>query len=372
MWRWIFTIRKSKKGKATLVVEIRQGTRRHRFATRIRFEEKYWSKKYWRLKGEYAYLNETIAYLEQQLHKLQARNASLYEVKKLIQGEQPREEDYLTLLKFAQLVRDEKKDLVAYGTWRGYGRDLNKIKSFLKGRDIALSDVNDQFIRDLERFLIQHGYKRNSISNVLKFLRMVMYEAYRRGLIDRVPQIRVIWEESEREFLTIEEVKQLINYYKTTQSQTDKKHLRWILFDIATGLRFTDLAELRWKNIRGDKVVIKMHKTKRIVSIPLNDIARMVLPEPQDEEAKVFPQLTSNQVGNKALERICKSAGINKKVTIHALRHTFATLCLELGIPIEVVKQLLGHTKINVTMIYAHISDRRRHEEVQKFNQLLE
>jgi site-specific recombinase XerD len=77
----------------------------------------------------------------------------------------------------------------------------------------------------------------------------------------------------------------------------------------------------------------------------------------------------SSQKTNQSLKRIAKKANIDKALTFHVARHTFATMFLELGGAIETLQQLLGHADLSTTQIYAHITNKRKHIEMENFNQ---
>lgn len=163
-------------------------------------------------------------------------------------------------------------------------------------------------------------------------------------------------EEDTREFLTVAEVKRLID----TPIKNDVIK-RAFLFAVMTGLRYSDLSAITWGEIeQGDDssymVRFKMKKVKRGQTVYLSDEAMKWLPErgtAKDDEA-VFC-LPKNDSANKQLARWVKQAGISKTVTFHVGRHTAATLLLNQAVPIAAVSKFLGHTKISTTEIYAKV-----------------
>jgi len=102
------------------------------------------------------------------------------------------------------------------------------------------------------------------------------------------------------------------------------------------------------------------------VKIPLNNRAKKLIDE-GFEYQKVF-RVATNQVANRYIKELITLAGINKKISFHCARHTFATHSIELGIPIEVICKLLGHKKIATTQIYAKIMDTVKIREMEKWN----
>lgn len=109
-----------------------------------------------------------------------------------------------------------------------------------------------------------------------------------------------------------------------------------------------------------------MHKTQRNVTIPLIDKAKLFMGTglPQQKIFKIYV----NQVTNRRLKEIMKKVSIHKNISFHCARHTFATVCITLGIPIEVISNILGHTKIQTTMIYIKILNEKKVEEMKKWD----
>ena len=180
--------------------------------------------------------------------------------------------------------------------------------------------------------------------------------------IDRSERIRR--KESQRDFLTIDEVKRLIA--TPCDNPTVKQAY---LFACSCGLRLGDVLNLKWKDISEDKgtwrASILMLKSQRPLYIPLGEQARKWMPErgEDDPNEKVFK--LNRQTINENLQSWAEAAGItNKKVTFHTSRHTFATMLLTLGADIYTVSKLLGHTSVKTTQIYAKIIDQKKDDAV--------
>ena len=167
----------------------------------------------------------------------------------------------------------------------------------------------------------------------------------------------------QRTYLTIDEVKRLIA--TPTRCVTIK---RAFLFACFTGLRISDLSQLRWKDIHTSgkdvSLSIQMKKTRRCVCIPLSTNALRWLPT-RCESTKVFPLPSHLGAVNAPLKTWVRKAGIDKTVTFHTSRHTFATMEITLGADLYVVSKLLGHSSITTTQIYADIVDSKRIEAVR-------
>ena len=111
-----------------------------------------------------------------------------------------------------------------------------------------------------------------------------------------------------------------------------------------------------------------MHKTGYMVGIPLTNKALQLIPE-KSQSQTVF-RVYCNKVTNRVLKELGKQYNIPKKLTCHVARHTFATVSITLGIPIEVVSKLLGHTNLKTTQVYAKIVDSVKEREMAKWDKL--
>jgi site-specific recombinase XerD len=179
--------------------------------------------------------------------------------------------------------------------------------------------------------------------------------------------------QQNREYLTVAEVKQLV---KTECTMKQVKQA--FLFSCFTGLRFSDVKALKWSDIRTDsdgKGVIRYRqkKTKKDEYLQLSDEAMKFLPDRTEKpDSDTIFILSTNWYTNVVLKSWILSAGIKKHVTFHVGRHTNATLLLSLGVPIETVSKLLGHSAIKTTQIYAKVIDKNKRDAVDKLNGLTE
>jgi integrase len=177
--------------------------------------------------------------------------------------------------------------------------------------------------------------------------------------------------QSNREYLTIEEIRLLV---KTPCVKPLIKQA--FLFSCFSGLRFSDVKALKWGDIQtdnnGQKVIrYTQQKTKKAEYLQLSDEALKYLPERGGATDKdiIYP-LSYNGYANSLLKSWAVAAGIPKRVTFHVGRHTNATLLLSLGVPIETVSKLLGHSNIQTTQIYAKVIDKNKRDAVSKLDGL--
>ena len=204
-------------------------------------------------------------------------------------------------------------------------------------------------------------------------------EAVRDGVIDKNPTSQLKKEEkkplkrggNDRGYLEIEEVKKLME-----TPCNDEQTKMAFLFACFCGLRLSDIKDLKWQDIKcdadGGAVVSKIQvKTRQSIIVPLSANALEWLPDrgkAKDKDA-VFA-LPSHFTINRSVKRWAKDADINKKVTFHLSRHTFATTLLTLGADIYTTSKLLGHQNLRTTQIYAEVVSKKKVEAVNLFDNI--
>ena len=269
---------------------------------------------------------------------------------------------------------------------------INIVKSYLtsiRRPRILLSKVDKRFYLNLLAY-VRDIYKNTkspdnpkelSGNTKLVFqttLNTMLNYAVKKGLLQRNPFYEIEVKEkfgkvpSDRTFLTIEEVNSMA---KTTTGSPGTKQT--FMFCCFTGLRHGDMAALRCKDIRktdeGEVIFVpSMQKTKHPVIVPLGQKARSWMPEgPKDAgDQLVFPNAPKLGAANRALKNMAKRAGINKLVTFHTSRHTFATMTLTAGADLYTTSKLLGHTSVHTTEIYADVVMEKKADAVNLTNGL--
>lgn len=249
--------------------------------------------------------------------------------------------------------------------------------------NVAMRDVNRDYIIGLTNFL-RNDYrsprgkklKDYSVINYLGCLRNALNMAVREDVIADNPimklsaQDKVKAPESQREFLTVEEVQQL------EATDSPYPHIKQaFLFACYTGLRCSDVRSITWGKIVKDGEKYRLHtvmfKTKRPFYIPLSKKAMQWMPERGDktDDDLIFENIPI-QVNTKLyLQPWLDKAGITKPITFHCSRHTFGTMMLTLGADIYTTSKLMGHTKVEVTQIYAKIINKKKDDAVSLIDQ---
>ena len=269
---------------------------------------------------------------------------------------------------------------------RNYARTvLNTVRALklFRGDYIAFRDVDKEFLSEFTDYLRQmpkaskYGVLKtggrlsaNSVVSYYGTLRTAINRAYKEGIITVNPTkefdfaSKVRQEPSRREYLTLDELKTLIN--------TECRHeivKRAFLFSCLCGLRVSDIRKLRWCDLQRSsgrvRIEITMQKTKEPLYLPISDEALKWLPERSEANGSdfIFP-LTHEGTVNDTLQHWAKVAGITKHISFHVSRHTHATMMLTLGADLYTVSKLLGHKNIATTQIYAKIVDKKKEEAI--------
>jgi integrase/recombinase XerD len=178
--------------------------------------------------------------------------------------------------------------------------------------------------------------------------------------------------DKHREHLTAEELTRFL----AVETASENERTVQLAFGLSsmTGLRLGDMQRLTWGDIQTidgiPTICIIQHKTKRPVSIPLNDLAQSLLPERGEakDDDLVFHLVKKSDNVCMYVRRIKDKAGIEKDLTYHCSRHTSATLAITAGADISVVKEVLGHGSIKSTEVYAKVALEKKIEAVNLFN----
>lgn len=247
----------------------------------------------------------------------------------------------------------------APNTLRRYQSSLNSLKRFLGDGDIKVSELTHVFASKYYYYLVtKENLQPNSAYKNIKALHRVLNYAADNNIIPANPckRFKCKYRNPNRPYLTNEELERIQTVFFKQNYLTRVQDL--FIFQCYTGLSYSDMERLTTKNIEigvdGKKwIVIHRIKTGERVALPILPKALAIL-----KKYRYSLPVISNQKMNSYLKKIAKDCKINKRLSTHCGRHTFATtVTLGNGIPIETVSKVLGHTNISTTQIYAKIVD---------------
>lgn len=330
------------------------------------------------------YLYPTTDKVNERKNKETLKRANAIKAKKIVELQEGlidfKKKSDIKLMDYMVDLREEykvKKSVNFYYTSKSVILHLGNFVEKNKAKGIKLKDVDKffvyGFIEHLETSPTYRGVplSKESIYTYYMHFCMALNKAVKRGYIGKNPCDMVMSEdkpkrsESTREYLTLEEIKLLIG----TECK-DIRVKRMFLFACFTGLRYSDIFGLRWKNIKRieDNVYqleLVQKKTKQPITIPLTENAMNWMPNRgmDGEENQIFP-MPETSCSYDYLHDWVKKAGIDKKVTFHVGRHTYATLLLYYGADLYTVSKLLGHKSVKTTQIYAKVMDDSKRKAV--------
>lgn len=258
-------------------------------------------------------------------------------------------------------------------TYKRYQITKEKVASFLKEiyklDDLPLSQIQFSLASDFEHYLCNKvKIGTNTAMKYIKITKQVLKFAVDQGWITNNPigGFKCSYENPQREILTMEEIERIYNKSLLPRlAQVRDVYL----FCCFTGLAFTDVMQLTAINIiigmDGEKwIITDRQKTGTLEEVPLLPVALEILEKYSCnivlQKKKQLLPLCSNQRFNGYLQEIADICGIDKHLTSHTARHTFATtVTLENDVPIETVSRMLGHKSIRTTQIYAKITRKK-------------
>ena len=264
-------------------------------------------------------------------------------------------------------------------TVRNYGREVEQFLRFMEDQEVSrLQDVDRLLVRRYLAWLNEKGYERASIARRLSEIRTFYAFLRRERVIDVNPFETVSAPKLPKrlpKYLTVQEMEQLLN----TPDCTDPLGLRnTAMLEVlyGAGLRISELTNLNISNVNlgaGEIRVWGKGAKERVALI--GDAARQMLRRYLDvarpqlaarnkgaANAALFLNRWGKRLSNRGvqlmLDQVARSAGLDKRVTPHILRHSFATHLLDGGADLRVVQELLGHSDLAATQIYTHVSQR--------------
>lgn len=285
---------------------------------------------------------------------------------------------------FLSMVTVEKG--LAKNTLDAYGRDLAGLADFLLGQRVTQwREVDANHIRAYVSHLRGRGLGAKSVARHVVTLRRLLRFLQQENVLDESPMPQLLPAPGQRKLpqtLSAADIQSLLNQPDANQPLGARDQAMFELL-YATGLRVSELVLLQTQqvNFNGSYVIVK-GKGAKVRAVPFGNYAREKLSEfmssarPRLLKGKTSPYVFTNRSGKplsrqgfwKLIRRYALSAGLDKRVTPHTLRHSFATHLLEGGADLRSVQTMLGHADISTTQIYTHVDGARLKKVHRQFH----
>ena len=287
-----------------------------------------------------------------------------------------------------QAVKESIGRSRAEGTYLNLSHSDRNLREFVKDKglqDISISTITEDLFEEYRFFLKKRGLKGTTINNYLCWLSRLMFRAVSQRIVRYNPFEHAKYEKEEKKirFLQKSEVAKLATM-KMNDSEAELARLMFV-FSCFTGLAIADMEHLLYNHIQtaadGRKYIRKeRQKTKVEFIVPLHPIAEAIIRHCWEEqeindgqqtvkekgETLIFPRECSRSVIDTKLSIVGKACGIKERLSFHMARHTFGTMSLSAGIPIESIAKMMGHASISSTQIYAQVTDKKISEDMDR------
>lgn len=388
----------NKKGEAPIHFRIIKDRRISFITSGIMMPEEHWDFDKNKIKSKHtnsarlnSFLANKFAELQDKVfeHETVSKSTTTRQLKENIYGKKP--EDFFA---FADEIVNAYKEDGKISTYITHSSTIKTLKDYVKGSSIMFQDITLDFLAKYEKYLQnKQNLKVNTIHKHLKFLRKIFNDALRLDKIEYqhnpFTKYKLKLEKTSRLFLSDDELIAIENVATVPGEKMDLHKKMFIFAAYTGGLRVSDVLKLKWQNFDGTHINITIHKTKSQLSIKLPNKAIEIINEYQNKSNKptdfIFPmmpndldfndpQISYNQISsatayvNKNLKILAKKAELDKPLSFHISRHTWATRALRKGMSIDKVSKLMGHAQIRETQIYAKIVNEELDKAMDVFN----
>ena len=267
------------------------------------------------------------------------------------------------------------------GTYRNHTYSDKMLRQWIedKGRkDMPIHAVTEEMFEEFRFYLKKKRFTAKTVNRHLCWLSRLMYSAVSKRVIRYNPFEDATYEKEERQirFLQKSDVAKLMALKVNDREAEQSRQM--FLFSCFTGLAIADMERLKFSHIQtaadGKRYIRKERQKTKVESVvPLHPIAEEILSRCQEEQTVkekgddlVFPRDCSRSAMNNKLSTVGLACGIRQRLSFHMARHTFGTLSLSAGIPIESIAKMMGHASISSTQIYAQVTDKKISEDMDE------
>tara|TARA_R110000765_G_scaffold2912_1_gene9071 strand:- start:29573 stop:30712 length:1140 start_codon:yes stop_codon:yes gene_type:complete len=274
-------------------------------------------------------------------------------------------------------IVEEKLNTGSHNNYLAWKASFQHFLNF-SGDKLQTQQFTKNHVADYRKYLLDLKKEKtnekklaiNTASTYYKHFINVLKSAFKDNLTDTnlaKDAIYIKEEETRREYLTEEELGIL---WKTPIKIEKVKHMA--IFASLTGFRFSDIVKLKWESVfsdshQGNYIQLQEKKTGNISNHPIPKTAYSILKLQTTSVGLIFDNIDYTKTV-RPLRKWIEDSGINKKISFHNFRHSYATLQLANGTDIYTVSKLLGHKNVSTTQIYAKVMDKNKIEAANRIN----
>lgn len=287
-----------------------------------------------------------------------------------------------------QSVKESVGKSKAVGTYQNLYYSDKMLTEFVKDRgneDIPITAITEKMFEEFRFFLKKREYAASTINRYLCWLSRLMFRAVSQRIIRCNPFENAKYEKEEKRIRFLQKSNVMkIMAMRMNDREAELARLMFV-FSCFTGLAIADMEIMEYRHIQtaadGQRYIRKeRQKTKVEFVVPLHPVAEAIIihcrkEQDRDEEQQtmkekgetlVFQPHYSRSVMGKNLCIVGKACGIRQRLSYHVARHTFGTMSLSAGIPIESIAKMMGHASISSTQIYAQVTDNKISEDMDR------
>jgi site-specific recombinase XerD len=384
----------SRGGMNPVMGRITVGKERVQFSCRLEVNPSLWDVRAGRMSGKSHQAQKVNRQIDKINVAINARyreilsskgQATANEVKNAYSGNASAQETILKL--FREHNEDLKKRIGvnrAKGTFWNYRKGYQLLEKFIQQKyhvsDLSFRQLDISFIENYDYFLrIDCRFQPGTVVHKMNGLKKIVRIAIDRGHINQDPFWGYSAERPQKcpKFVPMEELEKLMNMPMITPAVNFTRDM--FVFSCFTGLAFIDLFHLTNRQIVKDDddtvwLNVTRQKTGSISRIPLLDVPLQLIEKYRGTGSgdRVFPMKTAT-IMNLQLKKIAKHCGIERRLTFHMSRHTFATeTCISQGVPIETVSKMMGHRDLSTTQIYADVIPSKVEEDMNALSDIID
>ena len=287
-----------------------------------------------------------------------------------------------------QAVKESVGKSRAEGTYLNLYYSDRNLREFIDNKgvqDIAIATITESLFEEYRFFLKKRGLKASTVNTNLCWLSRLMFRAVSSRIIRCNPFENAKYEKEEKKIRFLQKGDVMKLMAMTMNDRESELARLMFVFSCFTGLAIADMETLEYNHIQtaadGQRYIRKeRQKTKAEFVVPLHPIAETIISHFRNAQAGneeqqavkekgdslVFQSHCSRSVMGKNLSIVGKACGIRQRLSYHMARHTFGTMSLNAGIPIESIAKMMGHASISRTQIYAQVTDNKISEDMDR------